>query len=63
MDLQQVEKAFQKQATVVYNNKKGSQIKKRHVRPVGLGYKIPREAQEGSYVDKKCPFTGNVRIR
>merc|ERR1712050_520121 len=24
---------------------------------------IPREATEGSYIDKKCPFTGNVSIR
>ena len=30
---------------------------------IGLGYKTPREAIEGNYVDKKCPFTGNVSIR
>jgi len=30
---------------------------------VGLGFKAPREALEGSYIDKKCPFTGNVSIR
>jgi small subunit ribosomal protein S11e len=59
----QTEKAFQKQATVVYNNKKGTSKKARYVRPVGLGYKIPREAREGTYIDKKCPFTGDVRIR
>ncbi|XP_019737030.1 40S ribosomal protein S11-like, partial [Hippocampus comes] len=29
----------------------------------GLGFKTPREAIEGTYVDKKCPFTGNVSIR
>ena len=63
MEVAQVEKAFQKQPTVSYNNKKGSAIKKKYIRPVGLGYKIPREAQEGSYVDKKCPFTGHVRVR
>uniref|UniRef100_A0A5B6Z8P0 Small ribosomal subunit protein uS17 n=1 Tax=Davidia involucrata TaxID=16924 RepID=A0A5B6Z8P0_DAVIN len=30
---------------------------------VGLGFKTPREAAEGTYIDKKCPFTGNVSIR
>ncbi len=28
-----------------------------------MGFKTPKEAIEGSYVDKKCPFTGNVSIR
>jgi len=30
---------------------------------VGLGFKTPKEAIEGGYIDKKCPFTGNVSIR
>ena len=30
---------------------------------VGLGFKTPKEAIVGNYVDKKCPFTGNVSIR
>ncbi|KAK1292061.1 40S ribosomal protein S11 [Acorus calamus] len=30
---------------------------------VGLGFKTPREAIEGAYIDKKCPFTGSVSIR
>ena len=30
---------------------------------MGLGYQVPKEAKEGHYVDKKCPFTGNVSIR
>jgi small subunit ribosomal protein S11e len=63
MDAQQVEKAFQKQSAVVYNAKKGSKAKKRYVKSVGLGFKTPREATEGAYIDKKCPFTGNVTIR
>nr|XP_046186486.1 40S ribosomal protein S11-like [Oncorhynchus gorbuscha] len=29
----------------------------------GLGFKTPREAIDGIYIDKKCPFTGNVSIR
>ena len=32
-------------------------------RQVGLGFKTPKEALEGKYIDKKCPFTGNVSIR
>jgi len=63
MDVQQVEKAYQKQSAVVYNAKKGSKAKKRYVKSVGLGFKTPREASEGAYIDKKCPFTGNVTIR
>lgn len=35
----------------------------RFYKNVGLGYKTPREAIEGTYIDKKCPFTGNVSIR
>lgn len=30
---------------------------------VGLGFATPRLAKEGTYIDKKCPFTGNVSIR
>ncbi|CAE7724293.1 RPS11, partial [Symbiodinium microadriaticum] len=35
----------------------------RFYKSVGLGFKTPKAASEGSYVDKKCPFTGNVSIR
>ena len=30
---------------------------------VGLGFKTPKAAIEGVYVDNKCPFTGAVSIR
>ena len=33
------------------------------MRNIGLGFKTPKDAIEGTYVDKKCPFTGNVSIR
>ncbi|XP_071955442.1 small ribosomal subunit protein uS17-like [Antedon mediterranea] len=62
----QNEKAFQKQPTVFQNRKRvlGAKVKKqRLVRNVGLGFKTPVEAKEGTYIDKKCPFTGNVHIR
>ena len=29
---------------------------------IGLGFKTPKEAIEGTSLDKKCPFTGNVSI-
>lgn len=35
----------------------------RFVKNVGLGFKTPKTAREGNYVDKKCPFTGDVSIR
>merc|ERR1712186_6518 len=35
----------------------------RNFRRVGLGFKTPAEAKDGKFVDKKCPFTGNVSIR
>ena len=58
----QKENAFQKQSGVFLNSK----IKKRNNRYqkyVGLGFETPFEAISGNYVDKKCPFTGNVSIR
>ncbi|EAW59433.1 hCG1639857, partial [Homo sapiens] len=30
---------------------------------INLGFKTPEEAIEGTYIDKKCPFTGNASIR
>nr|GMD44049.1 40S ribosomal protein S11-like [Ipomoea batatas] len=35
----------------------------RYWKSIGLGFKTPREATEGAYIDKKCPFTGTVSIR
>merc|ERR1712006_76185 len=35
----------------------------RYYKSVGLGIKTPRTAIEGTYVDKKCPWTGSVNIR
>lgn len=64
---EQNEKAFQKQPTVFLNKKPGlgkQKLKKnRYTKSVGLGFKTPRDAIEGNYIDKKCPFTGNVSIR
>merc|ERR1711920_1036796 len=62
------EKAFQKQDAVFIGSKRllGKKTNKksmRYWRTVGLGFATPKEAKEGNYVDKKCPFTGNVSIR
>ncbi|TPX45038.1 hypothetical protein SeLEV6574_g04119 [Synchytrium endobioticum] len=58
-------RTFQKQDAVFLNakaaNKKG--VVKRWFKDVGLGFKTPKEAIEGTYIDKKCPFTSNVSIR
>ncbi|TFK02746.1 serine/threonine-protein phosphatase with EF-hands 2 [Platysternon megacephalum] len=35
----------------------------RYYKNIGLGFKTPKKAIEGTYIDKKCPFTGNVSIR
>ncbi|XP_050520107.1 40S ribosomal protein S11 [Daktulosphaira vitifoliae] len=60
----QTERAFQKQPTVFLNRKESKKKKSlRHYRNIGLGFKTPREAIDGTYIDKKCPFTGNVSIR
>ncbi|RKP10720.1 40S ribosomal protein S11 [Thamnocephalis sphaerospora] len=62
---EQVEKAFQKQQGVFLNSKLASKKGKtqRWYKDVGLGFKTPSEAIHGHYIDKKCPFTGNVSIR
>eukprot|EP01083_Nonionella_stella_P022657 62660_1 len=65
---EQNEKSFQKQPTVFVGAKRalGKKNKKgvrRYVKNVGLGFRTPKEAVDGMYIDKKCPFTGNVSIR
>merc|ERR1711907_187602 len=72
MDIQH-ERAYQKQAGVNQGFNKTPGLKlaktapgkngKRWYKNVGLGFKTPKEAIEGNYIDKKCPFTGNVSIR
>jgi len=63
----QTEKAFQKQEGIFLNKKRvlGKKVGKsvRYSKTIGLGFKTPKEAINGTYIDKKCPFTGNVSIR
>eukprot|EP01114_Cavostelium_apophysatum_P001580 TRINITY_DN1137_c0_g1_i2.p1 TRINITY_DN1137_c0_g1~~TRINITY_DN1137_c0_g1_i2.p1 ORF type:complete len:161 (+),score=32.84 TRINITY_DN1137_c0_g1_i2:162-644(+) len=63
----QSERAFQKQ-THISNPKRPLLAQKksaggRYWKNVGLGVKTPKEAIEGTYIDKKCPFTSDVTIR
>lgn len=60
----QSEKSFQKQPHIFQNAKVSKTTKgKRWYKDVGLGFKTPTEAIKGTYIDKKCPFTGEVSIR
>ncbi|KAK2194646.1 bifunctional Ribosomal protein S17 [Babesia duncani] len=59
----QVHKAFQKQPTVSVKKIKALGAKARYYKNIGMGFVTPKEAKEGTYIDKKCPFTGNVSIR
>ena len=65
----QLERAYQRQTGVNENARKPSarRVNKsgnvRYVKSIGLGFKTPKAAMEGKYIDKKCPFTGNVSIR
>lgn len=64
----QKEHAFQKQDGVFLNSKallakKTTRGVRYYRNDVGLGFRAPREAIDGHYIDKKCPFTGDVSIR
>merc|ERR1719231_1622394 len=66
----QTQKAFQKQDAIfvgkrrVVSKKNGKKSAiARYFKNVGLGFKTPHEAKYGTYIDKHCPFTGNVNIR
>ena len=66
-EAEQTEKAYQKQDAIFVGRKRvlGQKSKKgmRYYKSIGLGFKTPETAIKGNYVDKKCPFTGNVSIR
>ncbi|KAK0941834.1 40S ribosomal protein S11-B [Friedmanniomyces endolithicus] len=66
----QSERAFQKQPHIFLNHKaqSGKSNKKgkggsRWYKDVWLGFRTPKNAIDGNYIDKKCPFTGLVSIR
>ena len=59
--------SFQKQSGVFLNSKTllANKTKRgvRYYKDIGLGFRTPKEAIEGTYVDKKCPYTSNTAIR
>jgi small subunit ribosomal protein S11e len=66
--MDQNERAFQKQETIFTGAKKRVLAKRkgkkaRFYKNIGLGFKTPKAAIEGTYVDRKCPFTSDVNIR
>ena len=68
----QVEKAYQRQTMLSQGRKRVlAQLEGRRpgakgmrfVKKIGLGFRTPKTAIYGNYIDKKCPFTSNVSIR
>ncbi|XP_012373267.1 40S ribosomal protein S11-like [Octodon degus] len=61
--------AYQEQLTTFQNKKRvllgetGKEKLPGYYKNIGLGFKTPKEAIKGTYIDKKCPFTSNVSIR
>ncbi|XP_032761182.1 40S ribosomal protein S11-like [Rattus rattus] len=65
----QTERAYQNQPTIFQNKKHvllgetGKEKLPRYHKNIGLGFKTTKEASEGTYIDEKCPFPGNVSIQ
>ncbi|ELV11591.1 40S ribosomal protein S11 [Tupaia chinensis] len=65
----QMEHAYQKKLIIFQNEKRvllgetGKEKLPRYHKNIGLDFKTPKEAIEGTYIDKKCPITGNVSIQ
>lgn len=63
--LEQNSNVYLKQENVFLGHKRNMPKKKkeRWYKNIGYGIETPKEAIEGDYIDKKCPFTGDVHIR
>ena len=48
---------------IIAQKKKSDIFKKRWYKNVGMGIIVPNEVIKGTYIDKKCPFIGNISIR
>lgn len=59
------DKFFHQQSQVSHINYdlETGKINKHYYTKIGLGFEVPEEAKTGGYVDRKCPFTGDVKIR
>merc|ERR1711934_626140 len=66
MDVQ-TERSYQKQPHIFAGKarmlSRSTRKGPRYVKSIGLGFKVPLKAKGGRYIDKKCPFTGQVSIR
>eukprot|EP01106_Pelomyxa_sp_JSP_P013144 TRINITY_DN382_c0_g1_i1.p2 TRINITY_DN382_c0_g1~~TRINITY_DN382_c0_g1_i1.p2 ORF type:complete len:173 (+),score=50.83 TRINITY_DN382_c0_g1_i1:34-519(+) len=70
---EQNEKAFQKYRPVFVHIRRdqssrrkpvsGDPKRLRYWKDIGLGFRTPKTASCGTYVDRKCPFTSDVSIR
>ena len=65
---EQTEKSYQRphgcRSLLATKSKLRKNTSTRYYKSVGLGFKTPQEAIEGTYIDKKCPFTSsNVSVR
>ena len=58
-----VDKYYQRQTQISHTKYQAGKVTRRYYRNIGMGFKIPKEAVEGTYVDHKCPFTGDLYIR
>nr|UXY87310.1 40S ribosomal protein S11 [Cryptomonas sp.] len=58
----QNEKMYLKQKKSIIT-KNSNTNKARWYKNIGMGISVPFEAINGKYVDKKCPFTGDISIR
>lgn len=49
------------QQTQIYNNPSKDEVKRYYKSP-GFDIQVPETAINGTYIDKNCPFTGNIKI-
>ena len=65
MSTVQTERSFQKQRQVFLASRKHANGEKapRYVKSIGLNIPTPEAAKTGDYIDRKCPFAGDVSIR
>merc|ERR1712022_92756 len=66
MDVQ-TERSYQKQPHIFAGKarvlSRSTRKGPRQVKSIGLGFEVPEKAKSGRYIDKKCPFVGEVAIR
>merc|ERR1719498_1297088 len=61
---EQKEKTYQRPTSKNKSISSLSNSSKRKIKSIGMGYETPLEnIESANYVDKKCPFTGEISIR